>query len=472
MRPVKRLELLRISIPILLLGASALAAGCGSEAERPAGAGDRPNVVIISVDTLRADSLGAYGGPIATPEFDRLASEGVLVEIALASAPETAPSHATLLTGETVLRHGVIRNGVELAPEHATVAEVFRAAGYRTAAFVSSFVLDPRFGWDRGFDHYDAHFEETRSTLPKDKAYPGAFWTEHEFGGLDRRGQETTEALREWLEDAPEPFFVFVHYFDPHLPYVPPERFAQQTVRMPVDFTGRSVPGLPRRVLALLIRSYHAEVLYSDDQLRQLVEAVDARAGAGRTLLVVTGDHGEGLGQHQWLEHAVHLYEEQVRVPLLLHWPGGLPAGSRVESPIGLVDVAPTVAALAGVPFAATSDGRSMAEALRAGEEPEPRPILGHRHAFEARAERFPGEKLSVRTESWKYIRASEAPDELFHLVDDEGEQHNLHDERPEVVAELGAILDAHLESTRPAGTPEPIDDETRRKLGALGYVD
>ena len=374
-------------------------------------------------------------------------------------------------------QHQAAERGFLPQPIGHIAARGTQRAGYHTAAFASSFVLDSRFGWDRGFDHYDASFDEPGATLSKRRAYEGAFWTEHEFGGLDRRGSQTTDAALRWLEDAEEPFFLFVHYFDPHMPYVPPEEFAKAVAGSRVDLLNRGYPGLSRVLLARLIRNYHAEVLYTDRQLGRLLEGAREVGGDERTLVVVTADHGEGLGQHEWLEHGVHLYEEQVHVPLLLSWPGGLPAGLRIGTAVGLVDVAPTVAALAGVPFDGPLDGRSLADDLRAGSQPQPRAILGQRRAFETRP-RFSDERFSLRTERWKYIRSTGStgstgsPDELFDLVEDPGELDNAHERHAEVVAELSEQLRAQLEDAAPGAEVAPIDPETRRKLEALGYVD
>ncbi|UCE87164.1 MAG: sulfatase, partial [Deltaproteobacteria bacterium] len=278
-----------------------VALACGPAGCRPAA--ERPNVVLVSIDTLRADALSASGGPVTTPVFDALARQGVLFQRAIAPSPETAPSHATLFTGVDVLRHGVLANGTPLRGDPPTLAEAFRDANYATAAFVSSFVLDPRFGWSRGFERYDASFDERGSTLSKDHAYEGAFWAEHEFGGFDRRGAATTRAALAWLEAAPEPFFLFVHYFDPHAPYQAPLPFERRAAQASYELADRRVPGLSPAALEELVRRYHGEVLYTDFWLGRLLLGLDRKDVRERTLIVVTGDHGEGLGQHGWLEH-------------------------------------------------------------------------------------------------------------------------------------------------------------------------
>jgi choline-sulfatase len=429
-----------------------------------------PNVVLVSVDTLRADALGTYGGPLPTPTFDRLAAEGVVFERAFAPTPATAASHATLFTGQEPQRHGLLRNGESLAAGVTPLAEVFRGHGYATAGFVSSFVLDPRFGWSRGFDRYDADIAEAGATLGKSKPYPGAFWSAERFGGFDRRATATTDAARRWLEKAPEPFFLFVHYFDPHGPYVPPAVFADRAASIVVPLDGRELPNVAPAQLEQLIRRYHGEVLYTDDSLAALLEA--ARRGRMRpTVVAVTADHGEGLGQHRWLEHAVHLYDEQVHVPLLLSAPGLLPAGRRVATPVALADVAPTLLELAGLPAPTPIDGRSLAAAAR-GESLAPRPIFGVRRLVSEEVGWDRGVKLSVRDGRWKYIWASDAPHELYDLDADPAERRNVLAEHADVAAALRGTIERHVAALPQPKEAAPLSESTREALRALGYVE
>jgi arylsulfatase A-like enzyme len=452
--------------PFLRLGACLLTL-FGCDAPRA------PNVVLISVDTLRADALGAYGGPLATPAFDALAREGVLFERALAPSSATAPSHATLFSGRDVLRHGVITNGQDLPDAFGSIATAFRSRGYATAAFVSSFVLHHRFGWGVGFDHYDSEFSENRATVKREMPGFEDFLPGVEVeGGFDRRGEDTTRAAKDWLATAAEPFFLFVHYFDPHNPYAPPWPYASLTADFPVDLAGRGMPGLSPARVERLIRMYHAEVLYLDAVIGELVAALDADGRGARTLVAVTADHGEGLGQHGWLLHGLHLYGEQVRVPLLLRWPGQLPAGVRLSTPIGLVDVAPTLADLSGVELAGSVDGRSLARAVRSGREPEPRPLFGYRRELDRLPGPARGEKFSVSDARFRYIRSASAGEELYDLEADPGETRNL-------VAHEAADLDrmrAHLDRQLAAFPVRPVlpklSEETRRGLEALGYVE
>lgn len=431
---------------------------------------ESPNVVLVSVDTLRADALGAYGGVIGTPAFDQLAREGVVFEQAYAPTPATASSHATLFTGQEPQRHGVLRNGESLGKDASPLAEIFRAHGYATGGFASSFVLDPRFGWSRGFDHYDAEIAEAGATMGKSTPYPGAFWSAERFGGFDRRATATTDAARRWLETAPEPFFLFVHYFDPHAPYVPPAVFAERAASLRIPLDGREMPSVGPVQLEQLIRRYHGEVLYIDDSLAALLDAA-TRRGKRPTIVAVTADHGEGLGQHRWVEHAVHLYEEQVRVPLVLRAPG-VPAGRRIATPVALADVAPTLLELAGLPVPAPIDGRSLAPAALGKQELDARPIFGVRRLVSEEAGWDRGVKLSVRNGRWKYIWASDQPHELYDLDADPHERSDVLGAHPDVAAELRGLLERHVAALPQPHEAAPLSDETRKALQALGYVE
>jgi choline-sulfatase len=454
----------------ILLGLAVLfgSAGCGPEPP--------PNVLLVSVDTLRADAVGAYGGAVATPTLDQLAREGSLFEQAIAPASQTTPSHATLFTGLEVLHHGSLRNGIPLADTAETLAEVFQRNGYATAGFASSFVLDPRFGWAQGFDHYDAEFPRRGETMRS----RGGQWREYEFDGFDRRAAATNARALPWLEAADEPFFLFVHYFDPHAPYAAhPARVA----RLPRDFgrtaaseriveMQKTLPGLSADALVSALRNYQAEVVAVDAALGRLLAALEARGLAERTLVVVTADHGEGLGQHGTLDHAPNIYEEQLRVPLLIRWPQRIPAGQRIQQPVGLVDLAPTIAAAASLEFEGRTDGRPLLAALESGAVSEPRPIFGRRRNYPRPYQGHRGTLFFVRDGHWKLIRATENDDELYDLATDAAETSNLLNDRPDVAERLSGLLDEAL-TRHPDRVIEVVPDaEVRRGLEALGYVE
>lgn len=446
-----------------------LAIALATGACRPAPAVPK-NVVLVVVDTLRADALGVHGSPVATPVMDGLARSGVRFETALAPSPETAPSHATLFTGQNPQRHGVKRNGLVLPESAETLAEVLREHGFATGGFVSSFVMDPRFGWSQGFDVYDANFSRGDSKVTLDRL-PGirTLWDGFEIdGGFDRDAVQTTLAAREWLRTAPEPFFLFVHYFDPHDPYDPPAYTHPAIASAPVDTTHRSFPGLSPVEIARLVRSYLGEVQHVDVAIGELLAALRGKGAEDRTLVVLTADHGEGLGQHGWLHHAIHLYDEQVRVPLVYAMPRLGRAGSRIEAPVGLRSVAPTVAALLGIRAPAGATGRSLAHTVETGDEPEARPVYGYR--ARRNGTEWAAERWSVRSERFRYIRAADGRQELYDLVDDPLELQDRSGEDPAQLAHHAGLLDSYAAEQPELELDLTLTPESKAALEALGY--
>jgi arylsulfatase A-like enzyme len=305
-----------------------VALACGRPPER---------VVLISIDTLRADHVGAYGASRAhTPTLDELAARGVRFEHAFSPAPITLPAHASLLTGLEPPQHGVRGNGAFRLPEEAlTLAEALRAAGFATAAFVGAFVLDRQYGLAQGFDAYDDRMTSRRAA--------GA------TGFAERRADAVVDAALAWLATAPERFFLFVHLYDPHANYDPPPGFRAAFPRHP----------------------YAGEIAFADAQLARLLAGIRERWPDDRTLVVATSDHGESLGEHGEATHAYTLYDATQRVPLLLAGPG-LPRGAVASPVVRLVDVTPTILALAGLDAPPGSPGRDLRGAL-SGSEHEPR---------------------------------------------------------------------------------------------------
>ena len=402
-----------------------VALGCGRSA--PPDAPER--VVLVSIDTLRADHVGCYGASnAATPTLDALAARGARFETAISPAPLTLPSHATLLTGLDPPEHGVRSNGsFRLRDEIPTLAERLHAAGFASAAFVSAFVLDRRFGLARGFDAYDDQLGVQ----------------DEDIGVASRPAGQTIDAALAWLDDAPERFFLFVHLYDPHAPYEPPE---------------------PHRTRQLG-RPYDGEIAYADAELGRLLAALEARFPDGGNLVVVTADHGESLGEHGEPTHAFTIYDATQRVPLLMAGPG-VPAGRVVPSLARLADVMPTVLALAGQPAPPAATGRSLLPALRGEPEGEAREAWVETLATQLELGWSP--LLGVRTATHKYVRAPRP--ELYALADDPGETQNVAAEQPALAAELDALVTARAE--RQSATPNlGVDPQTAEQLHALGYL-
>jgi choline-sulfatase len=388
------------------------------------------NVLLITIDTLRADALGAYGARTgATPWLDRLASQGVLFRDAHAHNVVTLPSHANILTGRYPFEHHVRDNaGFRLGADVPTLAGLLRARGYRTGAFVSAFTLDSRFGLDRGFDVYDDRF--AGGGRPSPLQLP------------ERRAAETVAAARDWLRwGSGQPAFCWIHLYDPHAPYAPAEPFASRH------------PGQP----------YTGEVAATDAALEPILAPVLEGKGED-TLLIVTADHGESLGEHGERTHGLFAYEATLRVPLLLHTPG-LAGGAVVESPVGHVDILPTVLDALAIPVPEGLSGRSLLP-LAAGAEPAPRSL--YFEALTAMTNRGWAPLYGVLRDGAKYI---ELPlPELYDLARDAREERNLAasdvGRRESLLGELRPFRAADRGLVR---AEESAD--TREALRALGYL-
>jgi arylsulfatase A-like enzyme/Tfp pilus assembly protein PilF len=387
-------------------------------------------IVLVSIDTLRADHVGCYGAEQAeTPTLDALAAEGVRFETAISPAPLTLPSHTTLLTGRDPPRHGVRHNGLfRLPADVVTLAEHLRGSRFATAAFVSTFILDGRFGLERGFDVYDDELGVLSATSAAVSA---------------RRGDHTVGAALAWLERAPERFFLFVHLYDPHAPHAPPEPFASR-------FAGRP---------------YDGEVAFADAEIGRLRAAV-AKRWRGGTLWWVTSDHGESLGEHLEATHSYGVYDATQRVPLLVAGPG-VPPGGVVGGVTALADVTPTLLELAALPPLPGTSGTSLAAALRSGGASTRAAAWVETLATQLDMGWSP--LLGIRTLDRKYVRAPEP--ELYDLASDPGELENLAAAQPERVAELDRLVEEYVAAGRPVVPSFSPDAEERAQLEALGYL-
>ena len=430
----------------------------------------RPDILLVTVDTLRADHCSAYGyGRPTTPRLDALARAGVLFETAYAPMATTAPAHATMFTGLLPLWHGLVKNGYVLAPGHRRLAPALAEAGYRTGAVVASFALDRRFGLATGFASYDDRFSG------RDPSMKTPSWEGHAVGGgtFDRRADETRERAVEWLgtngylepptREQP-PFFLWVHFFDPHRPYDPPADHR------------RLFPPTGEDALAAEVAAYDGEVHYADAQLGLLLDALRDAGRLDRTLTVVTADHGEGLMQHGHMEHGLHIYEEAVRVPFVVHWPAALRA-RRLDAPVQLADVAPTLATVAGLSWTeAAGQGRSLSAVLRGRAEPDPRrEVFLQRRRYDeplANGRVVKGQQYALRSGPWKYIESrEEGTYELYDLRRDPREETNLLPASPAEASSLPGRLARFVRSAPAPAAPQAVGEEEARKLRSLGYV-
>jgi arylsulfatase A-like enzyme/Tfp pilus assembly protein PilF len=419
---------------LLAAAACALAVFAGwlvwSRSKRPL------NVVLVTFDTTRADRLGAYGYPRGlTESFDRLAGQNVVFDRAYAPAPLTLPSHATMLTGLYPPEHGLRVNGSgSLGDDVPLLPALLKRRGYDTGAFVAAFVLHSKFGLSRGFDVYDDDLSD---------AEPAG---EHSF---DRRraGLRVVDAALKWLEQrTARPFFCWIHLYDAHAPYdARKEQFGDRFEREPYD----------------------AGIAVEVQQMARVLQFLKDRQLQERTVIVVAGDHGEGLGEHGEDEHGNFLYNTTVRVPLVVVAPGNGRAGHRVTEPVSLVDLAPTLLDMLGLPVPKVMRGRSLRAAV-AGRGLSPRPCYAETEAPFLDNRWCPMQ--AVITERWKYIRTTRG--ELFDLAQDPGETNNLWEADPGQRDKLHAVLQELQERFVHFGTANiHLSEKDARVLASLGYV-
>ncbi|MCC6408550.1 MAG: sulfatase [Planctomycetes bacterium] len=498
---------------VAVLGASVLAWRLPSgRAEGPAASG-KPNVVLLSIDTLRADRLGCYGGPVETPSLDALARDGVLFEQSISQANITGPSHTSMLTGLYPAEHGVLANAQPIPHRTRTWVEELGAQGYETAGFVSGFTLvDAASGLAERFDHYDDHllvwrwmpevctrlrlvknvirWLNVRNARPERPQRP------------DRPAGETIDAVESWLAERAKvrrPYALFVHFYDPHVPYDPPAPFdrkydAAWKDEPFVDWYALETAQRKEWVrdpakLAHMLALHHGEISYADQQAGRLFELLRARGDFDDTLIVVTSDHGEELGEHQvFFDHGSTLYDTELHVPLIVKWPKarGFAGGTRVASQVRTLDIAPTVYEAAGSTPSYTLSGASLAElvAPAAGTTPADRPaysfsdLPGNMSSYDldarAIALRQAGTKLIWNSELW--LDCERVPErwQLFDLARDSAETRDLLATEPAVEDEhVGKMREALLywiELSNDQDGPRELSEEAREGLRSTGY--
>ena len=432
-----------------------------------------PNVLLITLDTLRADRLGVHGyRGMLTPGIDTIGNDGAVMLSAVTQAPTTPPSHASILTGLYPSRHGIrgFESGLSLPADHPTLAEVLGAEGYATGAVIASVPLRPGSGIERGYDEYS--FEMP----PTDYAYYGfrdtiaARLLKRLQIVTDRTGYRPgriqTDLAIDWVaRHSDRPWFLWVHYFDVHDPYAPPKKHL---------LTGRH-PGA--KVADFLKRSYlyDSELSYLDEQIGRLLAYLDDAALLDDTVVAGISDHGEALGEHNYVGHSYKLYQEQVHGVFLMRYPGAIPAGTRIEAQVRSIDYYPTVLDLLGLPVPHGVQGRSLLPLVRAGGRGEDRLAVTETVSSEG------NRMIAVVDGRYKLIAEPGAGvggsvrEELYDLDADPLELDNLiaSNAHTDTVGELRSAVGAYIAETIESQTePTRMEDDVRGRLRALGYLD
>ena len=382
----------------------------------------KPNVLLISIDTLRADRLGCYGYSKPTPVIDALAAKSVLFETAISQVPMTLPSHCSIFTGLYPDQHGVRNNeNFVLSQKFRTLATIYRENGYATGAVVGSFSMDSVFGVNRGFEFYEDRIGQGHDPEINRNA--------------ERRAEVVWQIGRKWLEKQKGPWFCFLHFFDPHATYTPPAPFPQ---------------------------TYDGEIAYVDRVLGDVLEFLRQKNLLSTTILVILSDHGESLGEHGEASHGVFLYDATLRVPLMIAAPGLKSA--RVRSQVRLVDVAPTLLELAGLKRTAATAGESLVPLMNGGVKDLP----AYSESYYTNLLMGWAPLHSVRWQNKKWIDAPKQ--EIYDLTRDPRELKNLFPGLA-VPKEFRAELNKHASAVHSAGQENGVDEETQEKLASLGYV-
>jgi choline-sulfatase len=435
-----------------------------------------PDVIVLTLDTTRADHLGAYGYPHPiTPALDALAREGVVYERAWSTAPWTLPAHASMLTGKHPTSHGAHFDddggdsnlgeawddpslsdiqANRLPESEVTLAELLRDRGYATGVFAGGPWLAPPFGLVQGYDRQDT---EVRA-----------------LGG--RSAQELSDAALAWIAEIPEsqPVHLLVNFYDPHAPYDPDKARMLPVDRYASDEDVTASPRRPNQILReranrSLLRKYDGEIREMDHHLGRLLDGLRAAGRYQDALIVVVGDHGELFGEHGLFAHLMWHYEGLLRVPLIVRFPGAREAGMRIDAPVSVVDLLPLIAGELGLPLPDGVEGRPVGERdlviAESFEDPRAIALLGSQY----------DRRLTTGIRwPWKLITSSAHPPRLYHLAEDPEEETDRAAEEAAIVASLeAAIARSKAKMSAPAAVaPKAVDDTTIERLRELGYIE
>ena len=400
------------------------------------------NVLFFTLDTTRADHIGCYGYPlIKTPNIDGLAAEGILFQNATAQCPLTLPSHSSMFTGSYPFFHGVRDNGgFYLEEDQVTLAEIVRQAGWATSAFIGAFVLDSRWGVSQGFDYYYDNFDFAK-------------YKKISLDSVQREGGEVIKAFFEWFEkNAPPRFFSWIHLYDPHTPYEPPEPYKTQ-------YEGQEY-GL-----------YDGEIAYADSLIGRVLENIREKGLLEKTVVVVVGDHGESLGEHHESAHGFFIYDATVSVPMIIRIPSAELSGKTVTAQVQNIDLMPTLCDLLGLPVPGAVQGKSLLPLITGRNSEQDKEAYSE--SYYPRYHYGWSELKSLRTSRYKFIQAPRP--ELYDLNLDPREKNNIFGRESSLAEKFVRKLERLEEKMSRKGIenkgPQQLDDDSREKLMALGYI-
>lgn len=400
------------------------------------------NVLFFTLDTTRADHIGCYGYPrISTPNIDLLANEGILFQNATAQSPLTLPSHSSIFTGSYPLFHGVRDNGgFYLEEDQVTLAEILQKGGWMTSAFIGAFVLDSRWGINQGFDYYYDNFDFAK-------------YKKISLDSVQREGGEVIKAFFEWFEkNSHERFFSWIHLYDPHTPYEPPEPYKTQYEGQPYGL-------------------YDGEIAYVDFLIGKVLENLRNKDLLQKTVIVIVGDHGESLGEHHESTHGFFIYDAAISVPLIIRIPSARFQGQTIAAQVQNIDIMPTLCEILNLPVPQTVQGQSLLPLMVGRKLKQERPAYSE--TYYPRYHYGWSELKSLRTTKYKYILAPRP--ELYDLDLDPREQKNIYSQDKSLAEKFARELKTLEEKMSRKGIekkgPQQLDDDAREKLMALGYI-
>jgi arylsulfatase A-like enzyme/Tfp pilus assembly protein PilF len=400
------------------------------------------NIILFTIDTLRADHLECYGyDSVKTPHINRLANEGILFEHNIVQAPLTLPSHSSILTGTYPLYHGIRDNGgFYLDESHVTLAEELKSRGYATGAFVAAFVLDSRWGLDQGFDYYYDNFDLTK-------------YKKVSLDSVQRRGDEVLAEAYKWFEkNNQDKFFAWIHLYDPHTPYDPPEPYK-------TEYSGKR------------FRLYDGEIAYVDQLMGEFRQFMEEKNLLEKTLIIFTSDHGESLGEHKENAHGFFIYDSAVRVPLILRLPGKKEGGKRISNQVKSIDIMPTILNCLDDNPSPSIQGQSLLPYIL--DLDGDFDLSAYSETYWPNYHYGWSELKSLRQGQYKFIDAPKP--ELYDIFADPGERENLINRMASLGHEMQRNLNILMENYSAANIdevqPQRVDDDTLTKLQALGYL-